>query len=78
MSSVQLGDATIEFHVTGSGDPVVLLPAGGFDVGYLGELAERLEHAGFRAIRMNPRGAGNSRGPSIGSRCTPSPPMRPA
>lgn len=63
MSNVQLGDATIEFHAAGSGDPVVMLPAGGLDIGYLGELAERLDHGGFRAIRVNTRGVGSSRGP---------------
>jgi pimeloyl-ACP methyl ester carboxylesterase len=66
VSVVRLGTATIEFHTAGSGDPVVLLPAGGLDVGYLDDFAERLGRGGFRAVAVNPRGAGGSRGPLDG------------
>jgi pimeloyl-ACP methyl ester carboxylesterase len=42
-----------------------LLPGGSLAVGYLSDLAEVIATAGFRAIRVNPRGAGASTGPMV-------------
>jgi pimeloyl-ACP methyl ester carboxylesterase len=56
----------IEFFVDGAGDPVVLLPGGGLDVGYVADFARRLAGGGFRAVAVNPRGAGASTGPLDG------------
>lgn len=64
--TVRVGNATIECRFVGSGDPIVLLPAGGFDVGYLDAFVEHLGRGGFRAVAVNPRGAGGSSGPLDG------------
>jgi pimeloyl-ACP methyl ester carboxylesterase len=64
--TIGVGDATIEYFADGAGDPIVLLPAGGFDAGYFGDLGRRLADAGFRAIAMNPRVTGESTGPLAG------------
>ena len=44
----------------------MLLPAGGLDAGYLDDVVQRLAHGGFRAVTVNPRGAGDSIGPLDG------------
>ncbi len=54
--------ALIEYFDQGQGDAFVLLSGRGLDVGYLAPLAKSLSEAGFRAIRINRRGAGNSKG----------------
>ena len=46
-SKVDVGDASIEFLSDGAGDPVVLIPGGGIDASYFGELARRIARAGF-------------------------------
>jgi len=56
------GAAAIEYFSQGRGEPVVLLPGSGFGVAYLEPLAEALAGGGYRTLRINPRGAGNSRG----------------
>jgi pimeloyl-ACP methyl ester carboxylesterase len=63
---VGVGEARIEFLADGSGDTVVLIPGGGFDASYFDHFARRLAHAGFRAVAVNPRGAGESTGPLAG------------
>lgn len=63
---VTVGDAKLECSITGAGPAIVLLPGGSLAVGYLGQLADALAEAGFRAIRINPRGAGESTGPAEG------------
>jgi len=60
--TVEVAGAVVEFLVVGAGDPVVLLPGGGFDGSYFGELAQGLAGAGFCAVAVNPRGAGGSAG----------------
>lgn len=57
------GEAVIEYFSQGQGDAVVLLPGSGFGVAYLEPLAEALARGGYRAVRINPRGAGKSTGP---------------
>jgi pimeloyl-ACP methyl ester carboxylesterase len=61
-SKVDVGDASIEFQSDGAGDPVVLIPGGGIDASYFGELARRIARAGFLAVAINPRGTGASMG----------------
>jgi len=60
--TVEVAGAVIEFLVVGAGDAVVLLPGGGFDGRYFGDLAQSLARAGFCAVAVNPRGAGGSGG----------------
>jgi pimeloyl-ACP methyl ester carboxylesterase len=64
--TVRLDDAVIEFLAEGAGDPVVLVPGLGLDASYFADLSRRLTRAGFRAIAVNPRGAGASTGSSDG------------
>ena len=66
MPTVRLDGAVIEFLAEGSGDPVVLVPGLGLDTSSFADLSRRLARAGFRAIAVNPRGAGASTGSSDG------------
>lgn len=59
---VDLGDVSIEYFSEGEGDAIVLLSGRGLDVGYLSSLSGELAGAGYRAIRINRRGAGRSVG----------------
>jgi pimeloyl-ACP methyl ester carboxylesterase len=59
---VDLADAKIEVFSQGKGDVVVLLPGGSLSVNYLAHLARSLDASGYRAVRINPRGAGASTG----------------
>ena len=59
---VALGDTAIEYFSEGDGDAIVLLSGRGLDVGYLSSLSGELAEAGYRAIRINRRGAGQSVG----------------
>jgi pimeloyl-ACP methyl ester carboxylesterase len=63
---VKVGDAELECFSHGAGVAILLLPGGSLAVGYLSDLADALAAAGFRAIRVNPRGAGASTGPFEG------------
>jgi len=63
---IKVGNASIEYFSQGSGEAVVLLPGGALDVGYMKGLAEALAKAGYRVVRVNPRGAGKSTGPKEG------------
>ena len=58
---VQVGNTTVEYFSLGKGETVVLLPGGGLNVSYMEGLAQSLSKAGFRAVRINPRGAGASK-----------------
>jgi pimeloyl-ACP methyl ester carboxylesterase len=59
---VDVGDARSEFLLEGTGDAVVLIPGGGLDASYFADLGQRIAHAGFCAIAVNPRGTGSSAG----------------
>ena len=63
---VKVGDAELECFSHGDGVAIVMLPGGSLTVDYLSDLAEAVAGAGFRAIRVNPRGAGTSTGPTDG------------
>jgi pimeloyl-ACP methyl ester carboxylesterase len=63
---VKVGDADIQYFSQGEGAAVVLLPGGSLDVGYMEAIASALAKGGFRAVRINFRGAGKSTGPEDG------------
>lgn len=63
---VKAGDAELECFSHGAGPGIILVPGGSLAAGYLSGLADALAAAGFRAIRVNPRGAGGSTGPMQG------------
>lgn len=58
------GDVTVEYFVHGFGDPILLYPGASLNSDYLSNLANALAQEGYCAIRVNPRGAGKSTGPS--------------
>jgi pimeloyl-ACP methyl ester carboxylesterase len=62
------GDARIEVFVQGKGLPIVLLPSLGRGAADFDPIAERLDDAGFRVLRPQPRGIGRSAGPWQGVR----------
>ena len=59
---INVNDTGIEYFSQGSGDVIILLSGRGLDVGYLEGLASTLSHNGYRAVRINRRGAGKSTG----------------
>lgn len=63
---VRVGDAEIQYISQGAGQPIVLLPGGGLEVGYMQGLSNALTRVGYRVVRVNFRGAGRSTGPSEG------------
>ena len=64
--TVNVGDATIEYDLRGTGDPVVMIPGGAVDIDYYDALAQALVKAGYRTVAVNPRGMGASTGPLDG------------
>jgi len=56
-------DVRIDVIVEGNGPPVVLLPGRGRDSEDFNDFAADLAKAGFRVLRPQPRGAGDSHGP---------------
>jgi pimeloyl-ACP methyl ester carboxylesterase len=63
---ITVGEAVLECVIDGTGETVVLLPAGSHHVSYLVPLAQQLAAAGFRAVAVNFRGVGASTGPLDG------------
>ena len=59
---VKLGNTAVEYYSIGSGERIVLIPGGGLNVTYMEGLAQALAKEGYRAVRINPRGAGASKG----------------
>src|SRR5207237_8803471 len=59
---IEVGDATLECTLCGSGAPVVLLANAGCSTGYFDQLARTLVSGGFQTISINMRGVGGSRG----------------
>src|SRR5271155_2331843 len=60
--NIEVGSATLECTLYGSGTPVVLLANAGCSTGYFGDLARVLAAGGLQAICVNMRGIGESRG----------------
>lgn len=60
------GEVRIAARVVGSGPLVVLVPSLGRGAADFDDLAQRLADAGFRAAAVDPRGIGQSRGPTDG------------
>jgi pimeloyl-ACP methyl ester carboxylesterase len=56
----------IEVLAQGRGERIVLLPSLGRGAGDFEAIAQRLARAGFRVLRPQPRGIGESRGPMTG------------
>jgi pimeloyl-ACP methyl ester carboxylesterase len=60
------GDVRIEILAQGRGPVIVLLPSLGRGASDFDPIAERLAQAGYRVLRPQPRGIGQSRGPLTG------------
>ena len=60
--SIEVGDASLECTLGGSGAPVVLLANAGCSTGYFDQLARVLATRGFQSISINMRGVGGSCG----------------
>jgi pimeloyl-ACP methyl ester carboxylesterase len=60
--NIEVGGATLECTLYGSGTPVVLLANAGCSTGYFEDLARALDARGFQTISVNMRGVGESRG----------------
>jgi pimeloyl-ACP methyl ester carboxylesterase len=60
---IDVGAASLECTVSGSGDPLVFLANAGCSTGYLESFGERI--AGAQIIAINLRGVGDSRGPLV-------------
>jgi pimeloyl-ACP methyl ester carboxylesterase len=63
---VRRPDVAIEVLAQGRGPRIVLLPSLGRGAADFDRIAERLAQAGFRVLRPQPRGIGESRGPMSG------------
>jgi pimeloyl-ACP methyl ester carboxylesterase len=63
---VHRGDTQIDVYSQGAGPLVVLLPSLGRGVEDFDAVAERVAAAGFRVVRPQPRGIGESRGAMTG------------
>lgn len=64
--NIEVGGATLECTLYGSGTPVVLLANAGCSTGYLDDLARVLAAGGLQALSINMRGTGQSIGPLDG------------
>jgi len=60
--TIEVGDATLECTLYGSGAPVVLLANAGCSTGYFDQLARVLAAGGLQAVSIDMRGVGGSRG----------------
>ena len=60
--NIEVGGATLDCTLYGSGTPVVLLANAGCSTGYFDDLARELAAGGLQAICINMRGTGESRG----------------
>ena len=64
--TIEVGGATLECTVCGSGPAVVLLANAGCSTGYFDDLARVLADGGLQTIAVNMRGVGESRGSLAG------------
>src|SRR4051812_47521725 len=65
-SLIRRGDTRIEILSQGDGPPIVLLPSLGRGAEDFDVIAARVADAGFRVLRPQPRGIGQSTGPMSG------------
>jgi pimeloyl-ACP methyl ester carboxylesterase len=63
---VACGEVRIEVLAQGNGHPIVLLPSLGRGAADFDPIAQQLAQAGYRALRPQPRGIGESSGPLTG------------
>jgi pimeloyl-ACP methyl ester carboxylesterase len=63
---VEVGQASLECTLNGSGDTLVLLANGGCSTSYFDELARHLASTGLQIAAINMRGVGSSQGPLEG------------
>jgi pimeloyl-ACP methyl ester carboxylesterase len=64
--AIRRTDVAIEVLAQGRGPRIVLLPSLGRGASDFDRIAERLARAGYRVLRPQPRGIGESRGPMTG------------
>lgn len=64
--SITTGEVTLDTIDEGKGPLIVLLPSSARDSEDYDQLAQDLASSGFRVIRPQPRGAGESKGPTSG------------
>ena len=64
--SITTGEVTLDTIDEGEGPLIVLLPSSARDSEDYDQLAQDLASSGFRVIRPQPRGAGESKGPTAG------------
>ena len=74
---VTRGDARLEVLTQGEGPTIVLLPSLGRGATDFDPIAKRLADAGFRVLRPQPRGIGQSTGPWQGVKLKISRPTSP-
>ena len=67
--NIEVGGATLECILYGSGTPVVLLANAGCSTGYFDDLAPTLGARGLQTISINMRGVGESHGSLDGHAC---------
>ena len=60
--NIEVGRATLECTLYGSGIPIVLLANAGCSISYFDDLARVLAAGGLQTISVNMRGTGESRG----------------
>ncbi|WEX08716.1 alpha/beta hydrolase [Chelativorans sp. AA-79] len=66
MKSVTNGEATISYYAQGEGPLILFIASTGRGTEEFGLLAERLAERGYRVLRPEPRGVGESKGPMEG------------
>ena len=63
---IDAGEVRLAVTTRGHGRDVLMIPSHGRGGADFDDLGRRLEHAGFHAIALDPRGVGESRGPAEG------------
>ena len=63
---VEVGEASLECTLYGSGDPLILLANAGCSTSYFDHFGRQLTSAGLQIVAINMRGVGSSQGPLEG------------
>ncbi|MFW9897477.1 MAG: alpha/beta fold hydrolase, partial [Candidatus Thorarchaeota archaeon] len=58
-----LGEVQIEAIINGTGEPIILLAAGGQDASWFDNFTPLLNKAGYKTVAINRRGLAGSKGP---------------